>query len=163
MPFVFCRLHFWLTSLHPFDNAKNIDIVPAIKTDHSAIIIEFQSVDQQMKGPGSWKLNMSLLLRTDYVEEMEFNIPIWRNESISYFQNQQMSREWIKYRIREFSINFSRRIARESKREELVLREKIDKLKTLHESNPSNEPLNNLENAIADLDSYEEKGRGDNC
>jgi len=68
-----------------------------------------------------------------------------------------MSWEWIKYRIREFSIKFSKRIARESKREELVLREKIGKLKTLHESNPSNETLNNLENAIADLDSYEEE------
>ena len=68
-----------------------------------------------------------------------------------------MSWEWIKYRIREFSINFSKRIARESKREELELREKIDELKTLHESNLSNETLNNLENAIADLDFYEEK------
>ena len=46
---------------------------------------------------------------------------------------------------------------RESRREELVLREKIDELKTLHESNPSNKTLNNLENAIADLGSYEEK------
>ena len=100
---------------------------------------------------------MSLLLKTDYVEEMEFNIPIWRNESISFFQDPQMSWEWTKYRIREFSINFVKRIARESKREELVLREKIDKLKTLHEFNPSNETLNNLKNAIADLDSYEEK------
>ena len=68
-----------------------------------------------------------------------------------------MSWEWIKYRIREFSINFSKRIARESKREELELREKIAELKTLHESNLSNETLNNLENAIADLDFYEEK------
>ena len=49
-----------------------------------------------------------------------------------------MSWEWMKYRIREFSINFPRRIARESSREELVLREKIGELKTLHESNPSN-------------------------
>ena len=65
--------------------------------------------------------------------------------------------EWIKYRIREFSINFLKRIAGENRREELVLREKMDELKTTHESNSSNETLNNLENAIADLDSYEEK------
>ena len=116
-PFVFCRLDYWLTSFHLFDNVKNVDIVPAIKTDHSAITIEFESIDQQLKGSGSWKLNVSLLLKKDYIEEMEFNIPIWRNESISFFQDQQMSWEWIKYRIREFSINFSKRIARESKRE----------------------------------------------
>ena len=143
-PFVFCRLDYWITSFHLFDNVKNVDIVPAIKTDHSAITIEFQSIDQQLKGPGSWKLNVSLLLKKDYIEEMEFNKPIWRNESISFFQDQQMSWEWIKYRRREFSINFSKRIARESQKEELELREKIDELKTLHDANPSNETLNNL-------------------
>ena len=84
-PFVFCRLDYWLTSYHLFDYVKNVDIVPAIKTDHSAITIEFQSIDQQLKGSGFWKLNVSLLLKKDYVEEMEFNIPIWRNESISFF------------------------------------------------------------------------------
>ena len=36
-------------------------------------------------------------------------------------------------------MNFSKRIARESKREETILREKIDEFKTLDESNPSNE------------------------
>ena len=64
MPFVFYRLDYWLTSFHLFDNVKNVDIVPAIKlTDHSAITIEFESIDQQLKGSGSWKLNVSLLLR----------------------------------------------------------------------------------------------------
>ena len=48
MPFVFYRLDYWLTSFHLFDNVKNVDIVPAIKTDHSTIIIEFQSIDQQL-------------------------------------------------------------------------------------------------------------------
>ena len=67
-----------------------------MKRDHSAITIEFESVDQQLTGSGSWKLNVSLLLKKDYIEEMEFNIPIWRNESISFFQDQQMSWEWIK-------------------------------------------------------------------
>ena len=153
----FCRFAYWLTLFHLFDNVKNVDIVLAIKTDHSAITIEFQSIDQQLKGPGSWKLNASLLFKKDSIEEMEFNIPILRNESISFFQDQQMSWEWIKYRIHEFSINFSKRIASQSKKEELVLPEKIDESKSLHESNPSNETLNILDNAIADLDSYEEK------
>ena len=57
--FVFCRLDYWLTLYHLFDYVKNVDIVPAIKTDHSAITIEFQSIDQQLKGSGFWKLNVS--------------------------------------------------------------------------------------------------------
>ena len=67
-----------------------------------------------------------------------------------------MAWEWIKYRIREFSVHFSKQIARESRREESELLEKIDRLKTIHESNPSNETFNNIEKAKADLDSYEE-------
>ena len=77
-PFVFCRLDYWLTSFHLFDNVKNVDILPAIKTDHSAISIEFQTIEQQLQGTGFWKLNVSLLLNKKYIEEMEFNIPIWR-------------------------------------------------------------------------------------
>ena len=58
-------------------------------------------------------------LKKDCIEEMEFKIR--RNESISFFKDQQMSWEWIKCRMREFSIKFSKRITRENRREELVL------------------------------------------
>lgn len=74
-----------------------------------------------------------------------------------FFEDQQMAWEWIKYRIHEFSVNVSKQIARESRREESELLEKIDRLKTIHESNPSNKTFNNLEKAKVDLDSYEEK------
>ena len=57
-PFVFCRLEFWLTSAHLFDHINSVDICPAIKTDHSAITIEFKVIEEQLKGPGSWKLNV---------------------------------------------------------------------------------------------------------
>ena len=42
-PFFFCRLDFWLTSAHLVDHINNVDICPAIKTDHLAITIEFKS------------------------------------------------------------------------------------------------------------------------
>ena len=36
-------------------------MISAIKTDHSAIVIELQDVEDKVKGPGFWKLNCSLL------------------------------------------------------------------------------------------------------
>ena len=39
------------------DNVYNVDMISAIKTDHFAITIEFQDVDDKVKGPGFWKLN----------------------------------------------------------------------------------------------------------
>ena len=133
-PFVFCRLDYWLTSYHLFDCINSVDIVLAIKTDHSAITIEIQVLQQEVKGPGFWKLNTSLLLNKDYTEAMEHNISKWSNESSSLFDNQQMSWEWMKYKIREFSFNFSKQIAKEKRKEELELMQELEQLKRLRES-----------------------------
>ena len=91
-----CRLDYWLTSSHLFDYVTSVDIVSVIKTDHSAITVEFQVLQQKVKGPGFWKLNTSLLLNKGYTEAMENNIPKWSNESSSLFDNRKMSREWMK-------------------------------------------------------------------
>ena len=79
-PFVFCRLDYWLTSAHLFAHINNVDICPAIKTDHASVVIEFNMIEQQLKGPGFWKLNVSLLMNDDYVNAMECNIPLWEEE-----------------------------------------------------------------------------------
>ena len=141
-PFVFCRLDYWLTSSYLFDYVNSVDIVSAIKTDHSAITIEIQVLQEEVKGPGFWKLNMSLLLNKDYTEAMEHNISKWSNESSSLFDNQQMSWEWMKYKICEFSFNFSKKIAKEKRKEELELMQELEQLKRLHESRPSEDTLN---------------------
>ena len=44
-------------------------MILAIKTDHSAIVIELQDVEDKVKGPGFWKLNCSLLNDKEYVHE----------------------------------------------------------------------------------------------
>ena len=37
-----------------------MDVVTAIKTDHSAITLEIDSLDDQQRGPSFWKFNNSL-------------------------------------------------------------------------------------------------------
>ena len=59
-PLICSRLDYWLISNSLSDNVYNVDIILAIKTDHSAITIEFQDVDDKVKGPGLWKLNCLL-------------------------------------------------------------------------------------------------------
>ena len=71
------RLDYRLTSNCLSDNVWNVDIIPSIKTDHSAIIIEFKDIDDRVKGPGIWKLNCSLLSDQLYVEEINPLIPSW--------------------------------------------------------------------------------------
>ena len=51
-------------------------IIPAIKTDHAAISIEFSISEEYVKGPGHWKINCSLLDDEDYVRDVTAKIPI---------------------------------------------------------------------------------------
>ena len=41
-PQILSRLDYWLISNSLVDNICTVDITPSIKTDHSAILIEFQ-------------------------------------------------------------------------------------------------------------------------
>ena len=66
-PRIFCRLDYWLISNNLQDLVILTDICPAIKTDHAAIIIEFGSKDNQVKGPGLWKMNCSILEEESYI------------------------------------------------------------------------------------------------
>ena len=60
-PFIFCRLDYWLISDTLQDLIKNVDIIAAIKTDHAAIVLHLQGVEETKKGPGFWKVNTSLV------------------------------------------------------------------------------------------------------
>ena len=59
---------------------SNTEIIPAIKTDHSAIYLEFENIDKNVKGPGFGKLNCSVLNDDDYVEEITKMIVMWTAE-----------------------------------------------------------------------------------
>ena len=54
-PFIFCRLDYWLISDSLYDMVGNVDIIPAIKTDHSAIILQLHKIEEGVKGPGFGK------------------------------------------------------------------------------------------------------------
>ena len=146
-----------MTSAHLFDHINSVDICPAIKTDHSAITIEFKVIEEQLKGPGSWKLDVSLLTNKDYVDAMEHSIPVWINHSNMLFDDKQMSWEWIKFKIREFSIKFSKTVAWNRKKEELELLKTYENLKAIHESCSSDDSFYDLEKVKAQLELIEEK------
>lgn len=59
---------------------KSTDIIPAIRTDHDAISIEIGKLDNELKGPGHWKMNCSLLTDEEYVNNVTEMIPIWAAE-----------------------------------------------------------------------------------
>ena len=76
-PRIFCRLDYWLVSNSLNDLVELTDIIPAIRTDHDAIYLEFGSLENERKGPSYWKMNCSLLDDEEYVNDLTEKIPVW--------------------------------------------------------------------------------------
>ena len=49
---------------------RSTEIIPAIRTDHDAILLEIGKLENGQKGPGYWKLNCSLLADDAYVNSV---------------------------------------------------------------------------------------------
>ena len=89
-----------------------------------------------IKGPGFWKMNCSLLDDEDYVNDISEKIPIWLAEG---FEELLDSRSiWLKYNIRAHTIQYSKRRARERKEGEQNLQEEYDEAKFIFETDPKN-------------------------
>ena len=80
-PFIFCRLDYWLISDKLNDLVTQVNIQSSIKTDHSSIILELEDIKEGPRGPGFWKLNISLLARSDYVEMINKEFPNWLKDA----------------------------------------------------------------------------------
>ena len=79
-PFMQRRLDYWLISNNYQEEVVKADIVPSINSDHSAIILHFNSINQQHHEPSFWKFNASLLDDTDYLEMIWNSVSNWLNE-----------------------------------------------------------------------------------
>jgi len=49
---------------------RSTELIPVIRTDHDAILLEIGKLENGQKGPGYWKLNCSLLADDAYVNSV---------------------------------------------------------------------------------------------
>ena len=116
------RLDFFLITADLVFLTKESNIMHTPFSDHSAIMLNIQSVDQRKKsGPGFWKFNASLL------EKMCVNIPALIEK---YKDVTDLGLKWyvIKMEIRGFTVQYSKRRARSEKDQEKQLLKKVNDL-----------------------------------
>ena len=65
------------------EEVERADIIPSLNSDHSAIVLNFNSIEKQKHGPSYWKFNASLLADSDFrrlipqsVERSSLKLPI---------------------------------------------------------------------------------------
>ena len=66
-PFIQRCLDYWLISDYLQDFIEEVDIIPSIKSDHSAITFQINSIEDKGRGPSHWIFNSSLLDDDNYV------------------------------------------------------------------------------------------------
>ena len=113
-PIIQRQLDYWLISNSLQDDVTKIDIVTAIKTDHSAVFLEIDSLTDHPRGPSFWKFNNSLLDDPTFVQGLRENYPLWLKE-ISFCDDLRVKWDWIKYKIRQERMTYSKLKAKERK------------------------------------------------
>ena len=88
-------LDYWLISNSLNDLVELTDIIPAIRTDHDAIYLEFGSLENERKGPSYWKMNCSLLDDEEYVNDLTEKIPVWIAEGREQLSDDHCVWDWI--------------------------------------------------------------------
>jgi len=83
------------------DSIQTADIIPAIKTDHLAIKLVVENNElNQMKDPGFWKMNCSILEDANYIDEISHLIPQWVAEGQKEISDHGNVWEWIKFNVK---------------------------------------------------------------
>ena len=100
-------------------------IIPAIKTDQAAISVEFGTRDKKVKGPGLWKMNCSILDDKDYIKDITLKIPSWIADRERELPDNRTIWDWIKYNIRAHAIQYSKWLAKERSKLEIVLQNEL--------------------------------------
>ena len=140
---------------------RSTEIIPAIRTDHDAILLEIRKLENGQKGPGYWKLNCSPLADDAYVNSVTELLPVWAAEGRMELTDHRSVWDWIKYNIRAHAINFSKGKSKERNEKEKTLQEELNKAKEELEMTPSDFNASRYLAAQEKLETfYEEKTKG---
>ena len=112
-PLVRCRLDYFLISGNLNKSVSSANILPSIKTDHSLIELTVNITGPQ-RGPGTWKLNVSVLKEEIYKNEMKLLINQAWDES-NLLSDLSVHFDYLKYKIRQFSIDYCKKLSKSKK------------------------------------------------
>ena len=137
-----------------------MDILPTIKSDHSAILLELEEIKENDRGPGYLKLNTALLANEEYKKMINDKLPIWLEEAKDLKDGRSIW-DWIKFNIRTDSIIFSKRLSQIRQQRERELTDKYQELLAAFHDNPCDNTRITMERCKSELElMYDKKVEG---
>ena len=99
----------------------------ALSTDDSPVTALISKNKNRIHVHGFWKFNSSLLSDQNYVTKTKSLIQIFHSNQ-NFFLNAQLKWELLKYKIRKFIINYSKKFAKEWKQNKTLLENELKEL-----------------------------------
>lgn len=116
------RLDYWMVSEHLLTSETKVGISREPLSDHDSIYLRIGQTPPR-KGPGVWRIDNALLTNPDYANTiLEVINEVKDNEELT---DDCAKWEWLKYRIRKTSIQFSKQLYQKVKGHELSLRHRL--------------------------------------
>ena len=98
-------------------NVFKTDIVPGLRSDHSAITLSIKSIpENKQAGAGYWKFNNSLIENKEFSVDLKRYIENDIEKESSVIESKQVKWEYIKYKIKTWSMKKSKEIAKKEEK-----------------------------------------------
>ena len=143
------RLDYFLVSSSLQTIVKESDIIPNVLSDHSAITLSIS--DKRIRlGSSLWKFNNSLIYDPEYIELIKSGIQQWTTEYHNLNSKQGLW-EYIKFKIKGTTMEFSKKKAKERKIRIDTLESKLRDIDIELSTNNSDDLRTQYENIHAEL------------
>ena len=150
-PVIQRRLDFWLVSDTLQEDVESVDIIPSTKSDHSAITLALDGIDDSKREPSFWKFNSTLVNDNEYCQLLDGNFKMWQEEFKEVIDKRVLW-DLLKYKIRLFTIDYSKIKARSRRANLTEVEGKLHRCKEKCDAEPSIQNLEELERIQADYD-----------
>ena len=116
------RLDYFFISDFLQDHTKHVDIIPAINTDHSAIVLQLSKTEGPIREPSYWKFNNSLLDENYDIDGMRDEFSGFLNSDYSH-NDPRIYWAFLKYKSLEGIIPSIKKRVSKKGREQLELKQ----------------------------------------
>ena len=129
--FIQRRLDDILISNSLLEFVNDTSILTSLSTDHSPVYLSLFK-EEHTKGNGFFKFSSSLIKNSMYVSEVKHLISSFLSNISN--MNSQLKWELLKYEIRKFTVDYTKRKATESRKKQVYLESELKKLENNLES-----------------------------
>ena len=143
-PLIQRRLDYWLISNDLQEDVESVEILTAIRSDHSAITLSVNGLDENVRGPSFWKFNSTLVNDQEYCDLLRSEYKTWLEE-FKEVNDKRVLWDLIKYKIRQRTIAYSKVKAREKREKMNNLEECLKNCTKKCDTDPSKENVEELE------------------